>query len=284
MSGFSTQWLALREPADQRARNSALADDLRTRLGDVSPLRVVDIGAGTGANLRATAPLLGPQQSWRLLDHDPALLAQAALALADWADFSAHDSGRLTLEKDGLHIAVELVQVDLAAHPEAVRAGDPHLITASAFFDLVSAPWIERFADAVVAAGATFFTVLTCDGRDLWTPPHEADAAVAAAFRADQGRDKGFGAGAGDVATDLLLHALHQRGYEAHARESPWLLEAAEPGDAALIAALATGTAAAAEETGQVLHSRLEAWRAARIAATHCRIGHMDLLAAPKRG
>lgn len=283
MSGFSTQWLALREPADLRARNAALASDLSRRLRDQSPVRVVDIGAGTGANLRATAPLLGPQQSWRLLDHDPALLAQAALALTDWADSSVQDAARLKLEKDGLRIAVELVQVDLAAHPEAVGEGAPHLITASAFFDLVSAPWIERFADAVVAAGAIFFTVLTCDGRDLWTPPHEADAAVAAAFRADQGRDKGFGAGAGDVATDLLLHALHQRGYEAHAQESAWLLDATRPGDAALIAALAEGTAAAAGATGQVLPARLEGWCIARAAATHCRIGHMDLLAVPKR-
>ncbi len=284
MSGFSTEWLALREGADLRARNPVLAEDLRAHLGQIAPVRVVDIGAGTGANLRATAPLLGRVQSWRLLDHDPDLLAQAAVALTAWADDSRSEADRLTLRKDGRLIAVEFVEVDLAADPDAVRVGDPHLITASAFFDLVSAAWIERFADAVVAAGATFFTVLTCDGRDIWSPPHEADAPVAAAFRADQGRDKGFGPGAGDVATDLLLQALHRRGYDAHAQESPWLLDAARPGDAALIAALATGTAAAAESAGQVPPARLNAWRASRIAAAECRIGHMDMLAAPKRG
>lgn len=284
MSGFSTEWLALREGADQRARNPVLAEDLRARLGQLAPVRVVDIGAGTGANLRATAPLLGRVQSWRLLDHDPDLLAQAAVALGAWADDSRDDGGRLTLRKDGRLIAVEFMEVDLAGDPDAVRVGEPHLITASAFFDLVSAAWIERFADAVVAAGATFFTVLTCDGRDVWSPPHEADAPVAAAFRADQSRDKGFGPGAGDVATDLLLQALHRRGYDAHAQESPWLLDAARPSDAALIAALAAGTAAAAEATGQVPLARLEAWRAARAVAAQCRIGHMDILAAPKDG
>ncbi len=282
MSGFSTGWLALREPADLRARNLELAQDLFGRLGGRERLHVVDLGAGTGANLRATAPLLGRLQTWHLLDHDPALLSEAARALSDWADTAQDRDGQLQLQKADRQITVTFRQVDLARHPEAAVEGDPDLVTASAFFDLVSAAWIERFVDAVVGAGAHFFTVLTCDGRDAWTPPHEADASIAAAFRTHQGHDKGFGPGAGDVATDLLMHAFRQRGYAGHSRDSPWLLDGANAADAALIAALAEGTATAAGETGQVLAARVAAWRAARITASQCRIGHMDILAWPK--
>ena len=35
------------------------------------PITVVDLGCGTGSNLRATAPLLGPEQHWTLVDYEP---------------------------------------------------------------------------------------------------------------------------------------------------------------------------------------------------------------------
>ena len=86
MSGFTAEWLALREAADARARAPALASMLRERLASRRAVAIVDLGSGTGANLRATAPLLGKRQSWRLVDHDQALLDEAAARLVDWAD------------------------------------------------------------------------------------------------------------------------------------------------------------------------------------------------------
>lgn len=282
MSGFSTDWLALREHADLRARNASLARLLGDHLARQSPVRVVDVGAGTGANLRATAPHLGPLQSWHLLDHDPELLAAAGSALAAWADEAEIEGSGLFLTRGAQHIHVTVELVDLSAHPEAAVSRAPHLVTASAFFDLASAPWIERFTAAVARAQAVFFTVLTCDGRNDWAPPHATDAAIAAAFRTHQGRDKGFGPAAGDVATDLLLHAFHQHGYETRVEDSPWLLDAGDAADRRLMAALATGTADAAGETGFVPPARLDAWLEDRRQAQQCRIGHADLLAWPK--
>ena len=39
-------------------------------------MRVLDLGAGTGANLRATAPLIEAPQHWVLADNDVELLAR----------------------------------------------------------------------------------------------------------------------------------------------------------------------------------------------------------------
>ncbi|GGF46626.1 trans-aconitate methyltransferase [Azorhizobium oxalatiphilum] len=281
MSGFSADWLALREPADHNARSRELAGRLKALLWAEDDLRVADVGAGTGANLRATAPLLGPRQHWHLIDHDTALLNTAAEALSNWAENSTRGADDLLLEKGGRSIRVTFQQADLAAHPEAIATGRPHLVTSSAFFDLASAPWIERFVSEVVRCKAVFFTVLTCDGRDDWSPPHEADAPVAAAFRAHQRINKGFGPAAGNAATDLLSHAFHSLGYVTDAAESPWLLDGHHPLDADLIAALATGMADAAGETGLVQPKWLEAWLDAHQGARQCRIGHMDLLAWP---
>ena len=63
MTGFSADWLALREPFDRSARQAAAAafdlPALAGRLrGDKPALEVVDLACGTGANLRELGPRL----------------------------------------------------------------------------------------------------------------------------------------------------------------------------------------------------------------------------------
>jgi SAM-dependent methyltransferase len=279
---FDPAWLALREPADHAARDPGLLAALGRALGDRSPVEVIDLGCGTGSNLRAVAPHLGPEQSWRLVDHDPALLAAARATLADWADTAVPDGGALRLEVGERRLRVRFVEADLAGSCDAVIrgsedhgvTGSPDLVTAAALFDLVSAAWIERFVRAL-PRGAAFYTALTYDGRESWTPAHPADAAIHAAFLAHQRRDKGFGPSAGPKAATLLRRALDGTGRRVQGADSPWRLP---PGP--LAAALAQGIADAVRETGLVEAAEVEAWQTARAGAA-CTIGHRDLLALP---
>lgn len=276
MSGFSAQWLALREPADRGARNAPLAARLSDLMAAYDPIRITDLGAGTGSNLRASAELFGPRQDWTLLDHDAGLLTAARAELSAWAEQAEEEGDWLVLHKGGRRIRVACRTGDLAAQPELVRAASPHLVTASAFFDLASAAWIARFADEVAQAGATFYTVLTCDGADVWAPPHPRDAAIATAFHAHQGRDKGFGPAAGNGASAALEAAFRRAGYAVEHAPSPWRLLPGDP----LLPALAEGTAQAAVETGAISPDEARQWVAAR-AQAGCVIGHLDLLSVP---
>src|SRR4051812_49734447 len=88
MSGFSAEWLALREPADHHARNRALVAELRSVFAGRDTAAIIDLGCGTGSNLRALAASLPRRQSWRLVDRDPALLGAARERLSAWADAS----------------------------------------------------------------------------------------------------------------------------------------------------------------------------------------------------
>ena len=63
MSGFSAEWLALREPLDARSRSAELVARLRADAPD-GTRRIVDLATGTGANLRYLAPRLGGDQDW----------------------------------------------------------------------------------------------------------------------------------------------------------------------------------------------------------------------------
>jgi SAM-dependent methyltransferase len=277
MSGFSPDWLALREPADHAARDAGLVAALARALPE--PVRAVDLGCGTGSNLRALAPHLGPRQEWMLIDHDPALLDAARQRLAAWAERAEEAGDGLVLHRGGARIAVRFRALDLAADLAAVLAGRPDLVTAAALFDLVSEAWIAGLARAVADAGAVFYTALTYDGQESWTPAHPADPAIHAAFLAHQAGDKGFGPAAGASATAALESAFRSHAYAVETAASPWRLG---PDDAALLHPLAEGAARAAQETGRVAAAEAAAWIAARRApGTGAVIGHRDLLALP---
>jgi hypothetical protein len=276
---FSPDWLALREPADHRARNPILVTALARRFAGRDSLAAVELGCGTGSNLRALAPVLPGRQSWRLVDHDPALLAAARERLAAWADGAREAGAGLELRKGDRTIRVAFDRADLAADP-AGTLGAAHLVTAAALFDLVSPAFIGRLAPEVAAREAVFYTALTYDGVEIWEPPHAADAAVLAAFHAHQEGDKGFGPAAGKQATEVLARAFLAQGYRVRSAGSPWRLGA---GDAPLVRALAEGAATAVRETGRVEEAVAAAWLAARRAAASCTIGHQDLLAFPGR-
>jgi hypothetical protein len=180
------------------------------------------------------------------------------------------------LRKDGRRMAVAFVQADLARDLERVL-GEPDLVTGAALFDLVSADWIGRLAQAVADQGAAFYTALTYDGGETWDPPHPDDAAMLAAFHAHQRRDKGFGPAAGPDATERLAEAFCAADYAVETGASPWRLG---PQDRALVAELAQGVAAAVGETGRVPPERIADWLAHRLEAS-CTVGHHDLLALP---
>jgi SAM-dependent methyltransferase len=282
MTGFSAQWLALREPADHRARDVSLRDQVAHDLDHLArvrpgPIKVVDLGCGSGSNLRALAPHLPATQHWALVDYDPALLSAAKVELTQWAEQTVSDQGTLVLLKNGKHISVEFLCEDLSNNLETVLALPTDLLTAAAFFDLVAASWLERFCGML---RSPLYTVLTYNGKEIWQPPEPMDAAMLTAFHAHQQTDKGFGAAAGPNAADVMETLLKARGFAVSTAQSPWKLDAA---DRNLIEQLAIGSAGAVLETKQVSVEDVTAWRQSRSGAQTCEIGHTDLYARPRQ-
>ncbi|MCF3932076.1 class I SAM-dependent methyltransferase [Acuticoccus sp. M5D2P5] len=265
MSGFSTDWLTLRAAADARARSADLiARAARHIEATGGACRVVDLGAGTGATLRALTEHLPRPQSWTLVDADPGLLAEA--------ERRSHGLEGVTMETRALDLVAAPVPWD----------EPPDLVTASALFDIGSAAFIARLAESLAAAQVPLLAMLTYDGRIALSPSHPLDAAMIDAFNAHQRGLKSFGKAAGPDAVPLLEAALRKHGFDVELRDTPWRLERAT--DGALIDATLDGWAGAAAE---ILPDRSEAiaqWRAARIGTTErLMIGHTDILALPQR-
>jgi len=265
MSGFSAQWLALREPHDLRARNAQVLDALAAAFAAEPAVAVVDLACGAGASLRAIGPRLPPQQSWRLVDNDLGLLARTA-ALAQPP-----------------RLSVQTRAVDLARDLELALDGPLDLITCSALLDLVSAPWLERLAVEAAARALPVYAALSYDGRATLAPSDPFDAEMVAAVNRHQRRDKGFGPALGPQAAEVAVARFEAVGYGVVQGRSDWVFG---PQDGAIQDAILAGWATAARELGDVPLDRIAAWfthRRELIADGRARleVGHIDVLATP---
>lgn len=259
METFAPDWLSLREHYDGAARSARLA---RAFLSALPPMpRLVDLGAGTGANARYLEGLGSAQPTWILADSDTALLRRAR----------------------GIAGPAVLWTLDLAADlPQLDRM---HLdgITAAALCDLVSAIWFEDLARLASRRGLPLLLALSLDGRIAWRPADEADALVTDLFRADLRRDKGFGEAFGATAPPRMTEALERLGYRVLAEPSSWRLGAR---DADMLRWMVHWCSGAAWRQMETARCAAEGWadrRRAQIAAgrLELEIGHADLLALP---
>ncbi|HZA67144.1 MAG TPA: hypothetical protein VE592_09340 [Geminicoccaceae bacterium] len=279
MSAFEIDWLALREPYDHAARSAALADRFAAAVGAAPSL--IDLGCGTGSNLRYLAPRIRGPQRWQCVDHDPALLDAARAALQDWCARRGWPCrsccGDLILARPGGDIRVEFGQLDLARDGLPARAGAG--LTGSALLDLTSAAWLEELV--AWCGDAPLLITLSFDGRLAFEPAMPEDAEVRRRFIAHQRTDKGFGKALGPDAAPYLAERLRARARAVTLEPADWRLG---PGDVPLIRATLAGIVAAAREVRD--DPDLERWASLRrhqLAAGNLRltIGHLDLLALP---
>jgi hypothetical protein len=265
MTGFSAQWLALREGYDRNARNGAVLDALANAFSGRASIAVVDLACGTGSTLRAISSRLPVRQDWRLVDSDLGLLARAA-ALARPPD-----------------LTVCARAFDLARDLELALDGPADLIATSALLDLVSQDWMERLAVEAAERRLPVYAALTYDGRTELAPAEKLDDAVIAAVNAHQRTDKGFGPALGPDAASAAMRAFRGVGYTIREGRSDWILE---PTDEEIQLQLLAGLAIAAGEMGSLATEDIAGWldrRRAHVSAgcSSMRVGQRDVLATP---
>jgi hypothetical protein len=254
---FEASWLDLREVADQQARDTGLLARARAHLGKLSSPLILDLGSGTGAMMRAIGPV--SMARWRLIDHDTALLEEAARRAGPQTTTERIDLGRL----------------------DRLRIGEVDFVTASALLDLAGADWLDGLAKGLANAGIGLYATLSFNGLMEWSPRDFEDPAVIEAFNRHQTRDKGLGPALGPEAWAHLVGRLRDLGHDVVTAASDWHLG---DDDVELSSWLTTGVAKAANEAGARMAGAWLQRRRELLPATTCRVGHVDLLALPARG
>ena len=278
MSGtFDAEWLALREPADHAARDrgaAVLLPALDSALDRALPAgrasTVLDLGCGTGSDVRWLAPRLSRPQHWVLVDHDAALLRRAVEALE---------------ERPAAVLSVTARAVGLADLAEADLAG-VDLIATSALLDLLTPADLDHLVGVCVAARTPLLAALSVTGEVHLEPSEPLDQQLAAAFDAHQRRPTGESERLGPDAPTSAALAFDRVGWRVTTAETAWALGA---GDAQLTTAWLDGWVRAAVEQEPGLSEQVGDYvgrRARQIAAGELvvGVGHRDLLAVPPVG
>lgn len=262
MADSLSAWLALREPADIAARSSSLTDAIAGVLPRTPPLRILDLGSGTGSNVRYLSPRLAGAQEWLLVDRDPDLLSKAP-------------GGTATCR-------IETLGRDLGVLDDAEMFAGRDLVTASALLDLVSAGWLDALAARCRAGGAAVLFALTYNGESRCVPVEPEDDVIRDLMNRHQKTDKGLGGpAAGPHAVDCAERSLAAAGYQVRREASHWILSA---GQRELQKQLIEGWAHAAGEMAPERTSMIVSWLTRRLAhieagASQVIVGHEDLAA-----
>ena len=265
MSGFSAEWLALRESYDLRARNPIVLDAVADLFKSHDAINVVDLACGAGSTVRALGSHLPARQHWDLVDSDQRLLALAC-------------SGKSTGD-----ISLNAVPLDLSGNFERVLDGTKDVIMTSALLDLVSENWLDRFTRHAASHALPVYAALTYDGRIDISPSDPLDEAIASAVNAHQLTDKGFGPALGPSAAAAAMSRLEALGYSVVQGNSDWVIGAA---DQEIQLELLAGWATAASEIETLPRRDIDHWLARRknevgARASTMRVGHVDFLATP---
>jgi SAM-dependent methyltransferase len=264
MSGFTADWLALREPFDLRARNPEILSAVAAAVLALPSLTIVDLACGTGSTLRALAPRLPPRQNWKLVDNDLGLLLRAATA--------SYPGARVTT-----------APVDLAHDLEAALDGAIDLVTTSALLDLVSDKWLERLAVELAARKLPLYAALTYDGRVTLTPSDPFDDSIMRDVSVYHHRDQGFGPALGARAARRVIERLQTVGYRVLHGAADWEIG---PQDREIQTQLLDSWTGAAQAAAQSPLAQIKAWHDRRRDAlargqSSIRIGHVDVFADP---
>lgn len=271
---FAAIWLDEREFADHAARARSLESRLagwlvqRAAARQPNPVSLVDLGSGTGSNLRHLAPALPAGQHWTLIDHDAGHLEQAERRCRTIPGVVSLTPRRHRLGADGLSGAI----------PDSTD-----VVTASALLDLMSPEWITALVARTQRCGSAGFFTLSYSGDFSISPELAEDHWLRDAVNQHQQTDKGTGTALGPDAWRVCADRFEAAGFQVWSEASDWHLG---PDARALQGWLVRGWADAVIALLPRESARVERWRQARLASVRAgeltiRVSHRDVLALP---
>lgn len=225
---FDPNWLQERYRFDAAARNQEIAWQCIHQFAFLNHIQIVDLGSGTGANVRHYLEQFPQNQTWFCVEEDDALKTMfwqnmVQLAEADGYAYQLSDN-QIKMEKPGHWIEIHFVEGNLMQVDNLVDLLRTDLILANAVFDLFSQKQFEELIQTISHHSLSLLFTLNYEGMKFF-PVEKEDAYYIDQYNAHMQRPQDFGKGMGPDASQLMEQALHASLAEVKKGESNWEIE-----------------------------------------------------------
>ena len=220
-TGFSTIWLEERFRFDAAARNAQLEHICLKYIDKYPRVNLVDVGAGSGANVRHWAERIPQDQSWTLVEQDGELLAEGLQLTAAWGKergFEVYEGskGEWIFSTSSKKVQVKGVVGSLLDINEQVDLTTQHMVMANAVFDLFSVQQFETFARQIQPHSLAFYPTINYAGMGFEVL-HPGDAQMVAWYEGHMERNRPEGRAMGKTCSNFMQQTLSEsRGRRCH--------------------------------------------------------------------
>lgn len=210
---FATDWLEERYRFDIAARNPSVEAACLQYFSNATDIRIIDIGAGSGANFVYLADKFPQLQHWALVDLNPKLLNAARTRIKTWGiakGYKVSEHGdQLSLEKDDRRIEVHLVHGSMLKLPKTFNLSSYQLVTASAVFDLLTADMASQLLNTLHANRLALFATLNYQHMEYF-PREEDDQRFIEQYEQHMQRQQAFGRALGPACVPHIQQVFRE--------------------------------------------------------------------------
>ncbi len=209
------QWLNQRFDYDSRSRNLDLEKEFLASLAELETINIIDLGSGSGANLKYLSPKIDGQQVWHLIERDKSLMnhAEKTIELVK----QTNQAKLRSVHK----IIADFTDKDLNVFKETER----RVFLANAVFDIIPLATFLTFLDLLGSRPCNnvilYFTIHI--NEDLTIQPiHPLNQKYLSLFHQHMQRDQNGKRAMGPNTVREISNTLSQRGFLVKTADSSW--------------------------------------------------------------
>jgi len=228
---FDPNWLQERYRFDEEARNKQLEWTCVNQFAFRDHVQIVDLGSGTGANLRYYVEQFPQDQTWFCVEEDIALKVpfwEQVQKMALDLDYAIeHEGVRMKLTKPGHEVLIHFVHGNLLKVGELVDLLRTDLVLANAVFDLFSKEQFTGLVQVLSHHSLSLLFTLNYAGMDFSTAT-DADDHYIEQYNAHMQREQAFGRGMGPASSREMEAVLKEALAQVEVGESLWQIGSQE--------------------------------------------------------
>ncbi|MBW4632074.1 MAG: class I SAM-dependent methyltransferase [Iphinoe sp. HA4291-MV1] len=226
------EWLELRIPYDTTARNSIVEASCQQYLKKRKRVKIIDLGAGTGANCRYYLSKISQEQEWFLVEQNQELLEIAFDRLIVWAQENRYESqlqnSRLVLKNQVYQITIHRIVGSILDLENLIDLNTLDLAVANAVFDLFSEKQFQTLLECLKKYQLPFLATLNYTGTNF-IPQTDNDSDFIQYYNQHMQRHQYFGRGMGPECGPSMWEAMKRIGMKVIQGESPWEITSSDP-------------------------------------------------------